>query len=218
MVDTQNLRVSLTKNGYIKIAIIVEEHSSWEMLQHVSGSHPGVRLVVSQVANILCADPDTGVVPGLWDEVRQYDRQTIRAFVFVAILFSHHRLIQAFIDAGNGTPRGTLLRSDFESEKEYTNLVFSLAEVDACPYDRGADQISYDLGSVTTQLQGVGQLVAKLLKRKLIRCGWRDPDEFFAGADLPLLEECRAQGFHKALGLTYAQFSEWLTGRRRRPR
>lgn len=172
----------------------------------------------SQVANILCADPNTGVVPGLWDEVREYDRPTIRAFVFVAILFSHHRLIQAFNAAGGGSPRGTLLRSDFDTEKEYTNLVFALAEVDACAYDRGAGQVSYDLGSVTTQLQGVGQLVAKLLKCKLLRCGWRDPDEFMTGADLPLLEECREQQFHKALGLTFPKFSEWLTGRRRRPR
>jgi hypothetical protein len=217
MVDLENLRVSLTKNGYLKIATLVELHPSDEMLDHATGSHPGVNLVASQVGNVLCAD-QTGMVPGLWDAVRGHDRDTIRAFTLIAVVFSHHRLIETFLSAGQGTPRGTILRTDFATEKEYTNLAFALAEVGAARYARGANQIEYDLTPVIEQLRDVGPLVGRLLQAKLRRCGWRDPDEYPVSADLPLLNECRRQRFHEVLGQSFQQFSAWISGSPRRPR
>lgn len=216
MVDLQNLRVSLTKNGYLKISTIVEAHPSSEMLDHVSGTHPGVNLVASQVANVLCADPATGVVPALWDELRRHDRATIRAFTFVAIVFSHHRLIELFLHTGS--PTGRISRTDFATEKEYTNLAFALSEVDAAPYIRGAGEVDYDLAAVTDQLGDVGSLMARLLKAKLRRCGWRDPEEFVAGADLPLAEQCREERFHDVLGMDYRKFADWIGVRPKKPR
>lgn len=208
----------MTKNGAQKIAVVVELHPSSEMLDHVAGSHPGVNLVASQVANILCADPATGVVPGLWDEIRLYDRATIRAFTMVAIVFSHHRLIDLFASAGRGTPRGTINRTDFATEKEYTNLAFALADADAAPYVRGAGEVHYDLTPVLERLEDVGHLVARLFKAKLRRCGWRDPEEFVAGADLPLPEECRQYRFHHVLGMQYRDFAKWLESRPKKPK
>jgi hypothetical protein len=218
MVELENLRVSLTKNGYLKISTLVVSHPSYAILDHVSGSHAGVNLVASQVANVLCADPATGVVPGFWDEIRQHGKPTIRAFTFMAIVFSHHRLIEAFLDAGRGTAQGTILRSDFETEKEYTNLAFALSEVDASEYVRGADQVTYDLRAVTDQLQGVGDIVSRLFRAKLRRCGWRDPDEFLVGGDLSLIEECERQRFHEVLGLTARQFAGWIGVRPKKPK
>jgi hypothetical protein len=218
MVIIENLRVSLTKNGAQKIAIIVRAHPSTEMLDHVEGTHPGVNLVASQVANILCADPATGVVPGFWDEVRLHDPPTIRAFTLLAIIFSHHQLIELFADAGRGTARGTILRSDIEREKVYTNLAFALADADAAPYVRGAGEVHYDLTTVLDQLADVGPLVARLLKAKLRRCGWRDPEEFVVAGDLPLAEQCREERFHEVLGLSFQQFKKWIAPRPKKPR
>lgn len=215
-----NLRVSLTKNGYGKIATVVREHPSSEMLDHVAGSHVGVNLVASQVANVLCADPATGVVPGFWDEVRRYNMPTIRAFTFLAVVYSHHRLIELFLAKGGGSSRGTIARDDFATLKEYTNLAFALAEVGASPYRKGAAEVPYDLGPVVRQLGEAGPLVGRLLKSKLRRCGWRDPEEFVAGADLPLAEECVRQRFHEVLGFAAdpREFSQWITGRPKRPK
>jgi hypothetical protein len=218
MIELENLRVSLTKNGYLKVATIVAAHPSHEMLNHVYGSHQGVNLNASQVANVLCADPATGVVPGFWDEVRQYDRATIRAFTFIAIVYSHHRLIELFASAGHGTPRGTISRTDFDTVKEYTNLAFALAEVEAAPYVRGAGEVHYDLSPVVEQLSDLGYLVARLLKAKLRRCGWRDPEEFIAGADLPLAEQCREERFHEVLGMSYVKFANWINTRPKKPK
>jgi hypothetical protein len=217
MVELENLRVSLTKNGYMKIATIVAAHPSNEMLDHVAGTHPGVTLVRSQVANILCADPATGIVPGFWDDVRRRDRATIRAFTFVAIIFAHERLIHGFVEAGHGTARGTLFRNEM-SEKEYTNLQFAMAAVGLCDYSRGTDQITYDMTTVVEQLDPVGSLVGLLLRAKLLRCGWRDPELFRVAADLPLAAQCVHEQFHQVFGMSERQFTRWITGRPTQPR
>ena len=165
MVELDNLRVSLTKNGYLKIAKVVSSHGSTEMLEHVRGSHPGVNLERSQVSNVLCADPFTGMVPAFWDEVRRHDQATIEAFTFIAIVFSHERLIHAFVEGGDGAARGTLFRADM-SEKEFTNLQFAMATVGLCDYRRGADQVTYDMTGLFAKLRSVGGLVGQLLRAK----------------------------------------------------
>ncbi|MEN6366096.1 MAG: hypothetical protein ABFC88_04710 [Thermoguttaceae bacterium] len=216
MVELDNLRVSLTKNGYLKVAEIVAAYPSDTMLDHCSGDIHGVNLVRSQVANILCADT-TGMVPAFWDEVRQHDRPTIRAFVLVAIIFAHKRLIAAIQEAGQGSPTGTLFRDDM-NEKEYTNLQFAMATIGLCAYARGTDQINYDMTALTSQLRPAGILVGDLLRAKLRRCGWRDPDEFRVAPDLPLDEQCVQEGFHKVFGLTAEDFRKWIDWRPQQPR
>jgi hypothetical protein len=217
MVALDNLRVSLTKNGYLKIAKIVAAHESNEMLDNCAGSHPGVNLVRSQVANILCADPVTAMVPPFWDDVRQHDRTTIRAFTFVAVVFAHQRLIRAFQDAGQGSPTGTLFRRDM-TEKEYTNLQFAMAEVGLCDYARGTDEICYDMTPLTHQLRATGTLVGQLLRAKLRRCGWRDPDRFRVAPGSPLAKQCVGERFHEVFGLSERQFTRWISGRPTQPR
>lgn len=217
MVELDNLRVSLTKNGYIKIATIIAAHESHEMLDHIAGSHPGVNLIRSQVSNILCADPLTGMVPEFWDEVRQHDNATIRAFTFIAIVFAHERLIHAFLEAGHGTGAGTLFRADM-SEKEFTNLQFAMAAVGLCDYQRGADQIGYDMAVLVAQLRNTGDLVGHLLRAKLRRCGWRDPDLFRVAPDSPLAKQCIHEQFHEVFGLTPRHFTRWISGQPTQPR
>lgn len=214
MVELENLAVSLTKNGYLKIATLVQWHASHEILENVYGSHAGVNLQRSQAANILCADP---TVPSFWDDIRRFNGRTIQAFTFLAIMFSHHRLIDLFLEAGQGSAEGHISRDDL-SEKEFTNLVYAMAELDLCKYAKGADDIDYDLQSLVDQLRRPRRLVKRLFRAKLVRCGWRDPDEYPNSDDLPVLLECRRLRFHEVLGLRFHVFSEWLTGRRTPPR
>jgi hypothetical protein len=217
MLDLDNLKVSLTKNGYLKIAAVVAAYESQEMLSHCAGSIRGVNLAKSQVANVLCADLHTGMVPEFWDEVRKHDRATIQAFVFVAVVFAHKRLIDAFREAGHGAASGTLFRAAM-SEKEFTNLQFAMAAVGLSQYQRGADQIDYDMTGLVSQLQSVRDLVGKLLRFKLRRCGWRDPEIFRIAPDLPLAEQCVHERFHHVLGMTEVEFAEWINWRPRHPR
>jgi hypothetical protein len=217
MVELEKLRVSLTKNGYLKIAEVVRERPSHEILNHAYGSLDGVNLQRSQVRSILSADPISEVVPSFWDDIRAHGDQLIKAFTFLAIVFSHHRLIRAFLEAGGGRPQGHLSRTDL-AEKEFTNLAYAMAELGLCAYQRGAPGADYDLGSLPARLKRARRLVDRLLRTKLQRCGWKDPDEFPASDDFPFLLECRRQEFHKVLGMSYASFNEWLTGHRATPR
>lgn len=214
MVAVEKLAVSLTKNGYPKIATLVERYPSHEILDNIYGSHPGIKLQRSQVANILCADP---IVPSFWDDIRRFDRPTIRAFTFLAVLFSHHRLIELFRAAGKGGPRGTVSRDDL-SDKEYTNLVYAMADLGLCEYEKGSTSVDYDFTQLVDQLRRPRRLVERLFRSKLVRCGWRDPAEYPRGGDRPLLAECQDKGFHEVLGLRLGAFSEWLTGHRSLPR
>ncbi|MBN2024869.1 MAG: hypothetical protein JW809_18970 [Pirellulales bacterium] len=217
MVELDNLRVSLTKNGYMKIATIVAAHKSSEMLEHVRGTHHGVNLVRSQVANVLCADLRTGMVPAFWDEVRLRGQRKVQAFTFVAIVFAHQRLIETFLEAGHGAATGTILRQDL-TEKEFTNLQFAMASLGLCEYSRGAHQIGYDMTRIVEELRDDGDLVGQLMRAKLQRCAWRDPDQYRVSPDLPLAQQCVQMEFHKVLGLTERQFSRWISGKPRKPR
>lgn len=67
MIELENLCVSLTKNGYLKISQLVQLHPRNEILDNVYDVHKGINLVKSQVANILGADARSGFVPSYWD-------------------------------------------------------------------------------------------------------------------------------------------------------
>jgi hypothetical protein len=216
MVVIEKLKVSLTKNGYLKTWRLVRLHPSDKILANVTGKHPGINLAPSQVRNILSADA-SGTIPAFWDDIRKYNDQTIKAFTFLAIVLSHHRLIEALQHAGKGTPKGRISRDEM-SEKEYTNLVYSLSELGYCHYERGAASVSYDISPLAAQLQPARKLVEQLVSSKLRRCGWRDPNEFTGSTDQPLVSECRKLKLHEALGMGFGDFSRWLTGTPSRPR
>jgi hypothetical protein len=218
MVDLDQLTVSLTKNGYMKIATLVKDYPSDEILNHVNGTNLNITLVRSQVENILGADKRTGRVPALWDDVRSFHERHIQALVFAAVVFSHTDLITTFRRAGKGLPRGTVHRNSFSTEKVYTNLAYAMAEVGIAPYEPGAMEVSYDCTSLLDDLRPVGTLLGRLLKIKLERCGWRDPEEYKHAGDLPFLDACIQQGFHEVFGLSENEFAALVSGNPRRPR
>jgi hypothetical protein len=207
MVQLSRLRVSLTKNGYMKIADVVRAHPRWEVLDNVEGTYPNIDVKRSQAANILGEDLD-GQLPEHWDEIRSFSDASIDAFVFIAVVMSHGELISVLQRDAQGDMKGYLQRDDL-GEKAYTNLVFALASVGACDYVRGADAVAYDLRSVVHPLLDAGCLVASLIKSKLRRCGWREQ------LDGPFLEVCQQNGIHQVFALEFSEFRSWMENRLR---
>jgi hypothetical protein len=207
MVDLSRLRVSLTKNGYMKLADVLKEHPRWEVLDNVDGVYPGIKLVRSQAANIMGEDLD-GQVPEHWDEIRSCGDSAIDAFVFIAVVMSHAELITVLRNSAQGDMKGYLRRDDL-GEKAYTNLVFAMASVDACDHVRGAEAVAYDLRAVVYALRDAGPIVASLLKSKLRRCGWREP------LDGPFLDVCQQNNIHQVFGLEFSDFKRWMENRLR---
>ena len=63
MVDFESLKVSLTKNGYFKVAELLKVHSRSEVLDNLVGTHPRINIVRSQIANMLDCNSATNEVP-----------------------------------------------------------------------------------------------------------------------------------------------------------
>jgi hypothetical protein len=210
--SVQKLRVSLTKNGYMKLARLVRKYPRHEVLDHTYGSEPGIKLARSQAANILGADPETGQLPEFWDKIRDFDDKTIRCFTFASILLSHHKLIQAFSLAAQGNMHGHLRRDDL-SEKEFTNVAYAMATLGLCDYERGSDGVTFDLYRLVYNLVPAHVLVRQLIESKLRRAGWLDPERFQFSNDGDFLSVCRRTQINQLFGLDSNQFEAWLNGR-----
>lgn len=210
MVDLARLRVSLTKNGYMKIADLLRRHPRWEVLDNVSGAHADINLVRSQVANIMGEDL-AGDPPEFWDEIRSRGDRAIDAFVLVAIIMSHVDLIDLLRRSAQGHMKGHLERRAI-GEKAYTNLVFALASCGLCDYRRGAVAVTYDMRGLVYALQRSRRVVRRLIEFKLAKCGWRPPGR---PGGIEFFEECEANQLHLVFGLEPEEFRDWLNGRLR---
>jgi len=216
MVDFELLRVSLTKNGYFKIAWLLRHYSRFDVLDHVYGDVRGVNLAKSQVANMLDVDMVSGEIPEYWDQARVRGEHELDAFCVLAMLFSHHRLIALMQAGSQGRPEftGYFLREDL-GEKEYTNFAYALGCFGLSEYRRGAGAVSYDLSPVIYHLRNSSDIVAALLRRKLQRAGWRDPDRFGVRPDREFAAELRANNVHGVLSMEWSRFNAFLAGRLR---
>jgi len=208
MLDLGKLRVSLTKNGYLKIADVVRRHPRWEVLDNIRGVYRGINLVRSQVGNIMGEDL-TGELPEFWDEIRSHSDHALDAFVLVAIIMSHVELIDLLKSSSQGDMKGYLERGSI-GEKAFTNLVYAMALCDLCDYERGAKAVTYDMRRLVYVLRKAGPVVRQLIEFKLRQCGWRPPErpmgtDFFA--------ECEENGIHRVFGLDPEDFRNWLRGR-----
>jgi hypothetical protein len=210
MLDLQPLRVSLTKNGYLKIAEVVKRHPRWEVLDNIRGAYRGVNLVRSQVANIMGEDI-SGELPEFWDEIRQHGDRAVDAFVLVAIIMSHGDLIHLLKASFQGDMKGHLERASV-GEKAYTNLVYAMACCGLCDYARGAEATTYDMRGLVHELREAGHVVRQLIEHKMRRCGWRPADRP-GGTDF--FRECEENEIHRVFGLEPRAFRSWLENRLR---
>ena len=87
MPGLHELNVSLTKNGYFKIADVIEKHPRHEVLNNIRGTYVGINLDRPQIANMLSADPSTRELPEEWDEIRNYSKRAIDAFHHHTLFF-----------------------------------------------------------------------------------------------------------------------------------
>ena len=212
MIDLDRLGVSLTKNGYLKIAELVKAHSRFAILDNCEGVHPGINIVPNQVFKILSADPRTGDVPEVWDEIREYGDAAIECFTLVAVIFSHARLIDLFQRTSQGAYLGHVDRADLPQEKEYQNLVYAMASLNLCDYLKGSQGVNYDFRPLVHALRDAGPVVKKLLELKLRTAGWRDPALYRIGADGDFWTESQRLALHSVFGMEPAPFRRWLSG------
>jgi hypothetical protein len=200
MTHLGRLRVSLTKHGAHKISRLLKHLSADQVLHNTSGAVEGVNIDRTMAAVIMSQHPD-GSLPLFWASAKASGGDVIDATVMLAISFSHHRLIAALVDGGNGTATGTVSRQAFSTAKEFSNFKNDLIEL-GFSKSNSAQRVDYDFSPIFRDGR-VAPIAAQIFAEKLKTAGWKGND---------VVEECIRQKFHSALSLTKAQFREWLSG------
>ncbi|MBC53914.1 MAG: hypothetical protein CMQ34_08780 [Gammaproteobacteria bacterium] len=202
------LKVSLTKNGYFKVAEVIKLHPRNEILDNINGVYDGINIEPAQIKGMLSYDEKSNEFPEVWDEIRSFSSQAVDALVFISIIYSHKKLIEVLSESKLSEMRGCLKRENL-GEKEYTNLVYSMSNLGMCPIKRGANETYYDV-SPLFQLE-IGPLVKKVIRLKLRKTGWIEPasDDYFSR---DFYEQCAYYKFQDVLGISIEQFRQWLDG------
>lgn len=210
MPGLQELKVSLTKNGYFKVAEIIKRHPRGEILDNLWGTHEGINLDRAQILKMLSGDEATEELPQVWDDVKALGPQAIEALTFISIIYSHVTLIEGFKESIVSEMRGVLKRNFFDN-KVFTNLVDTMTKMELGNKVHGADEFSFSLKPIFKEM-AIGPLAKDILTRKLKKTGWNEP----ATADIfrrGFYEQCIFFGFHKVFGISQQQFEDWLEGK-----
>ncbi len=202
------LKVSLTKNGYFKVAEVIKKHPRNEILDNIEGIYEGINIEAAQIKGMLSYNETMQEFPDVWDEVRSFGDKAVEALVFISIIYSHKTLIEVLSKSKLSEMRGCLKRDDL-AEKAYTNLVHSMHKQGMCPLNQGAHETYYDVSPLF--LLEIGPLVKKIIGYKLQKTGWQNPaqDDYFSR---DFYEQCKYYGFHDVLGISMEQFTQWLEG------
>jgi hypothetical protein len=198
-------KVSLTKNGYLKLIDLIKKYPSTDILNHLDE----ISLNHAQARKMLAGDSNNKL-PIVWDSVKSFDTSAQYALLLVSIIFSHKTLIELFINSTNSEMQGVVNRKDTD-EKIYTNLAFALNEAGvALDFAVGSDKTTYDLSPIFSKNE-IGPLVKDVLKGHLENMGWKDPTST-EPFQRDFYEQLKSYEFNKVLGLSFDQFYDWLEG------
>lgn len=199
--DLRKLTVSLTKHGAHKIANLLTKYDKDNILNNLWGSEPGIKIERAQAKKNLSADR-IGNVPDIWNDARGCGQETINALVLIAIIFSHHRLIEAFQNGSDKSPfAGAISRKQFSDEKEFTNIAHSV-EMLGYSTAHTLNQVSYNFQRLF-QIAGLHSLADRLLRMKLAAAKWDQSNSF--------LDEVTRLGFHDVFSITSEELRSWLS-------
>lgn len=197
MTIISRLKVSLTKHNAHKVASLLKKYDASQVLDHLDE----VQAEKAQAYKNLSIQPGNKI-PTVWSKAKEIGPNAIDALVLVGIIFSHHQLIDAMINASNRSGLAARIRQgDQIAEKAYTNFARILDQLGYAT-KRDDNSISFNLKPMF-EIQGFGKLVGELLEYKLSTANWNRN-----GA---VEDEAIAHNFHAAFGLSTKEFREWIT-------
>lgn len=200
MTNLKKLRVSLTKHGAHKLAILLRKYDKDEVLKHLVNSVPGVNIELAQAQKNLSSK--NGVVPDVWNEARTRGGPTLDALVLVSIILSHYELINALKNSKDRKGfAGTVMRADFANGKSFTNLAHTIEEL-GYSTEHLPTHVRYDFHKLF-EIPDLHTLFAKVLRLKLCEAGWDQRNS--------IVEEAISLRLHEAFSLSETQFSLWVT-------
>jgi hypothetical protein len=200
MTDLKKLKVSLTKHGAHKIAILLRKYDKDSVLKHVKDEDLNVDIDLSQAKKNLSVNE--GRVPDLWNKARRNGNETIDALVLVAIILSHHELISVIKNSSaKHRFEGTIMRNQFSNVKAFTNFAGIIDEL-GYSIEHTMDHVHYDLSKLF-KIPALHNLISELIRLKLVDAGWDESNS--------LIRESITHELHEVFSLTEEQFRSWLT-------
>lgn len=195
MTDLGLLTVSLTKHGAHKVAGVLKQFPTGEVLQRAP-AHGADRSQARKNLSALSGE----ALPPVWDQAKALGPAVIDALVLIAIIFSHHHVIRAMREATDRRgPTGMIERDKQLAGKEYTNFVRILDQLGyGTPH---TNSVSFDLSGLFN-VPGLGPLAAELLRLKLVAAKWDGGND--------LIEELTRLRLDDVFGVPIDQLRDWL--------
>jgi hypothetical protein len=195
--NLDKLKVSLTKHVAHKIAFLLQHYDKDEILFHLAGDYDEIYIDGAQTRVILSIE-EGSPAPDLWNEIKKYGLEDIFDLVFIAIVFSHHDLIDTL---RKGIRDGCVIRrDDIIGGKAFTNFAHIIEKFDFAT-EHTSTHISFDISRIFYKFY-LPDLVFKLLDIKLTEAGWDKKNT--------LAEECIRLDLNSVFGLNAADFTGWL--------
>lgn len=196
MTNLSKLKVSLTKHGIHKLAKLIVLHRSADIMKNLWGQHPGIKIDGAQVSSVLSIDQQ-GNIPKLWDDIRILGEEDIQDIVFIAIIFSHFKLIETFQDAIQNNC--VINRGKVIDGKAFTNFAHT---IDQFKYSviHNTSYVSFDISRIYHKDYLV-EYIKSVLELKLRHAGWLGED---------IIQESLNNDFNKVFGLSDTEYRNWL--------
>lgn len=199
MLDLGRLSTSLTKHGAHKIALLLAKYDKDNILNRLSGVEPGINIEAVQARKNLSATT-SGVVPEVWNKARAAGSESVGALVFVGIVFSHHKLIEA-MRAGRIAPmRGKIENGKVLSGKDFTNFAHTIEEL-GYRVSHTPGQVTYNLSKLF-EIPGLNKLALELIALKFKAAGWDGKKS--------VVDELIDNKLNEVFSITAEQFENWL--------
>lgn len=118
-INLNKLSTSLTKHNVHKLTFLIQRYDSKEILKHLWEIKVDRPVTIATLSAY-----NKSTAPELWNEARKQSEEFINGLLMIAIIFSHHRLLEVFSKAsdGEGTFSGKVVRGvHFSQTKEHTN-------------------------------------------------------------------------------------------------
>ena len=155
------------KHGAHKVAELIRAFPGDQVLDNTDGTHQRIKIDAAQARKSLSAVGDK--LPPMWDTVKQLGDDAINSLVFLAIVFSHHRLIDAMIASGTENMTGVVVRGSKLDGKAYTNFAHVFDQLALAEFHT-QNEFRYDLSRLFA-VDGLPPLAGDLLSLKLHAAG-----------------------------------------------
>jgi hypothetical protein len=200
MLDLGRLSVSLTKHGAHKIALLLANYDKDDILNRLWDKEPGINIETAQAKKNLSVN-NSGVVPDVWNKARAAGSESIDALVFIAIVFSHHQLLEAMRAGRTTSMRGKIERGKVLDGKAFTNFAHTIEEL-GYRVSHTPDKVTYNLAKLF-ELPGLNKLAIELIGLKFKAAGW--------DGKKTVVDELIDNKLNEVLSITAEQFRNWLT-------